>query len=227
MRRTLVVLAVLLVALVAGDQVLRARVAGEVERAAASAFAAAEADADVTGLLVLPQLLAGALDRVDVEVTDGVVGDPPIRVVILTASLEGVAVGFPPPTGLDEVDVAGGTLTLTIHEREVERLIRAERPGWSARITPEGVVATGTVEGADVRVTAEAVVDGTALHLRATEVDAGALGSGAADLVAAAFETSIPFAGVPENVRFTAATTATGRLVIEGTLAPGTLRLAG
>lgn len=225
MRRILLVLAVLLVALVIGDQVLRARIAGEVERAAASAFAAAEADADVRGLLVLPQLVVGELERVDVEVRDGVVGDPPIRVVRLDASLTGLAVGFPPPTGLEAVDIGGGTIALTIHEREVERLLRAERPGWSATVTPDGVVATGTVRDVAVRVRAEVVVDGTALELRAREVDAGALGQDASSAVAAAFDTSIAFTGVPEVVRFTGATTAEGRVVVEGVLGAGTLRL--
>lgn len=227
MRRTLLVLAVLLVALVAADQYLQLRVAREVEQAAASAFAASSTEADVRGWAVLPQLLAGRIDRIDLEVTDGVVGDPPIRVVELTSSLEGLAVGFPPPSGLDEVELSGGTLSLVIHERELERLIRAQRPGWTARVTPEGVVAIGEVQGAEVRVTADVVVDGRAVHLRAREVDAGELGAGASDAVAGAFDTSLPFAGVPESIRFTGATTRDGQLVLDGVLGPGTLRLAG
>lgn len=225
MRRILFVLALLLVVLVGTDQYLRARVAGEVERAAASAFAASEAEATVRGWAVLPQLLAGSLDRVELEVADGVVGDPPIRVETLTSSLDGVAVGFPPPTGLDEVEIAGGTLALVIHEREVERLVRDERPGWSIRVTPEGVVATGEVQGQPVRVTAEAIVDGRSVQLRTREVDAGELGADASDTVAAAFDTSLTFEGVPASIRFTGASTRAGELVVEGVLAPGTLRL--
>lgn len=225
MRRTLLVLALLLVALVAVDQYLRGRIAGEVEQAALVAFAASEADADVRGWAVLPQLLAGTVDEVDVTVSDGVVGDPPIRVSELRATLEGLAVGFPPPTGMDAVEIAGGSLTLGIHEREVERLIRAQRPGWTARVTSAGVVAEGQVEGAAVRVTADVTVDGQALHLRAQEVDAGELGAEASDTVAAAFDTRIVFEGVPSNIRFTGAATRDGRLVVAGTLAPGTLRL--
>lgn len=225
MRRILFVLAVLLVVLVGADQYLRTRVVGEVERAAASAFAASEADATVRGWAVLPQLLAGSLDRIDLEVADGVVGDPPVRVAVLTSTLEGLAVGFPPPTGLDEVEIAGGTLALVIHEREVERLVRAERPGWAIRVTPAGVLATGEVQGEAVRVTAEAVVDGRAVRLRSREVDAGGLGADASDAVAAAFDTTLTFAGVPASIRFTGASTRAAELVIEGVLAPGTLRL--
>lgn len=225
MRRALLVLALLLVVLVAVDQYLRVRVAGEVERSALSAFAAAEAEADVRGWAVLPQLLAGTIEEVDVVVSDGVVGDPAIRVSELRATLQGLAVGLPPPTDLDAVELAGGSLSLAIHEREVERLVRAQRPGWSARVTPAGVVAEGQVQGAAVRVTADVTVDGQALRLRAQEVDAGELGAGASDAVAAAFNTTLAFEGVPSNIRFTGATTQEGRLVVDGTLAPGTLRL--
>lgn len=227
MRRTLLVLALLLVVLVAADTYLRTRIAAEVERAASSAFAASEADADVRGWAVLPQLLAGAIDRVDLAVVDGVVGDPPIRVLELTSTLEGLAVGFPPPAGLDEVELAGGSVSLVVHERELERLVRAQRPGWSVRIAPEGVVATGEVQGVPVRITADAVVDGQAVRLHTREVDAGELGAGASDAVAAAFDTSLAFSGVPASIRFTGATTGAGRLVVEGVLGPGTLRLEG
>ncbi|MBW3620960.1 MAG: DUF2993 domain-containing protein [Actinobacteria bacterium] len=227
MRRTLLVLALLLVVLVAADQYLRMRVGREVEHAAARAFAASEVDADVRGWAVLPQLLAGTIDHVDLAVDDAVVGDPPIRVVQLTATLDGMAVGFPPPAGVDEVELAGGTLSLVIHEREVERLVRAQRPGWTVRVTPDGVVADGQVRGASVRVVADVVVDGRAVRLLASEVDAGELGPGASDAVAAAFETTLAFEGVPGTIRFTGATTTVGRLVIDGVLGAGTLRLDG
>lgn len=225
MRRSLLVLGLVLVVLVAADQLLRMRVGREVELAAASAFAASQVDADVRGWAILPQLLAGTIERVDLDVSDGVVGDPPVRVVLLTASLEGLAVGFPPPSGAEEVELAGGTLSLVIHGREVERLIRAQRPGWTARVTPDGVVAVGEVEGVEVRVVADVAVDGQAVRLRASEVDAGELGAGASDAVAAAFDTTLPFEGVPASIRFTAATTRAGELVVDGELGPGTLRL--
>lgn len=227
MRRTLVLLAVLLVALVAGDQYLRSRVAGEVERAAETAFAASEADADVRGWAVLPQLVTGTIERVDLEVRDGIVGDPPIRVVELDARIEGLAVGLPPPTDLQAVDIAGGTLRLVVHEREVERLVRRQRPGWQVRIGPEGVTAEGQVQGAAVRVTAEAVVEGRSLHLRTREVDAGDLGPAASDAVAAAFDVTLPFEGVPASIRFTEVATRAGSLVVDGVLGAGTLRLGG
>lgn len=224
-RRALIVFAVLLAVLIAGDQYLRARIAGEVERAAAVAFAASETDADVRGWAIIPQLLAGSLERVDVAVRDGVVGDPPIRVVRLDAVLEGLVVGFPPPAGLDAVEVGGGSLSLVVHEREVERLIRADRPGWAVQVTPEGVRAIGEVQGVEVAVTAEASVDGRSLRLRVREVDAGELGADASDAVAAAFDTTLPFEGVPDTIRFTGATTRESQLVIEGVLRPGLLRL--
>lgn len=226
MRRTLIVLAVLLVVLVAADQVVRVRIQDEVERAAGTRFAAASVDADVRGLLVLPQLLAGELEEVELHLTDAVLGDPTIRVLQLDAELQGVTAGFPPPATLDRVELRDGIVTAEIHEREVERLLRQTRPDWAVRVTEAGVVASGTVEGVPVQVTADVVVDGQALRFRARAVDAGALGPDATQAVARAFDTSIELAGLPEGVVLRRATPGAGRLVVHAQVTGGTLSLA-
>lgn len=224
MRRLLVVLALLLVALVVGDQLLRLRIEREVEAAAASGFSAAEADADVAGLLVVPQLLTGTLDRIDVVLGDAVIGDPTIRVTRLHAELREVTAGLR-PAALERVRVAAGTIEVSIHEREVERLLRRERPGWSVRVTADGVIATGQVQGADVEVTAEVLVEGAALRFQPRGVDAGALGPGAARAVAGAFATTVPLSGLPAGVEVIGARPVPGHLVVTARLTGGVLEL--
>ncbi len=226
MRRILIVLAVLLVVLVAADQVVRVRLEQELERSAGTAFAAATVDADVRGWLVLPQLVAGELAEVDVSFTDGVIGVPAVRVERLDATLLGVEAGFPPPATLDRVVLREGTIEVAIHEREVERLFRQERPGWTVVIGEDGVVASGRVEGADVSVTADVVADGTGLRFRARAVDAGALGSDATQAVARAFDATVELTGLPAGVVLRGAAPAPGRLLVQAVVAGGTLDLS-
>lgn len=225
MRRLTVVLAVLLVLLLAGDRVVRVRIEEEVERSVARSFSAATVDADVTGLLVLPQLLVGRLERVDIVLGDGMVGEPPTRVTSLAVSLVGAAVGFPPPSALDRVGIDEGTIVIRVHEREVERLLAREHAGWTVQIGDATLHATGHVQGVEVRVVGEVVTHGQTLRLRAREVDAGALGPGAVQAVAQGFDTSLTIAGLPPGVRFTQARPEAGHLVIEATIAPGVLAL--
>jgi hypothetical protein len=224
-RRFSIALGLLLVLLVVGDRVAKARVEGEVEQAVARSFAASSVAADVQGLLVLPQLVNGRLDQVDVRLTDGVVGEPPTRVAELELSLVGVSFDFPPPAQLDRVDVESGQAVLTVHEREVERLVAAQIPGWSVQLEDGSIRATGEVQGAEVRVVAEVVANGHTLRIRAREVDAGTLGPDAAPLVAQAFDTSLDVSGLPDIVAFADARARTDRLLIEAEIATGTLNL--
>lgn len=225
MRRTLVALTALLIILVAVDQVVRARLTDEVATAAATGFSAASADADVPGALVLPQLLSGRIGELRVDLADGVVGDPVVRVARLEVALVDVETSFPPPTSLRAVTVAGGTLVITVHEREVERLFGQTRPGWDVEVGEDGLHATGTVDGLRVAVTAEVTVEGNALRIRAREVDAGAVDPALSRAVAAAFDTTIPVDGLPATVLLRRARPTAGALVLDADIAPGVLDL--
>lgn len=226
MRRLVIALAVLLVLLLVTDRIVRVRVEDEIEQAAARRFSAATVDADITGVLVLPQLLTGRLERVEVALGDAVAGDPPIRLATLDVTLLGVRTGFPPPASIEDVEVEEGTLVLGLHEREVERLLLQRRPGWSARITAAGIVATGEVAGAPVQVVAEPIVGGDGIRIRTREVDAGELGPDAARQVAQAFDTTIAVDGLPPGVRLVAARTEPTRLLLDGVVDSGALPLS-
>jgi hypothetical protein len=224
-RRILITATVLLVVVLIADQLVRARIQQAVGEAVASGFAASAVDVDLAGALVLPQLLTGELDAVTIHLDDAVLDDPPVRLAALDATIEGVVVGFPPSLSLDQVEVSGGTARVVVHEREVERLLRQDRPDATAEVTAAGVIASATYQGVPVSVTAEPVVDGETLRFRAREVDIGALPASATGLVAGLFDTTIPLDGLPDGIQVTGAHTEADRLVIEARVVPGPLVL--
>lgn len=216
MRRPLVVVALLLVAFVAADQWARGQVQTALEDAVADRLAAASADVQLRGLLVLPQLLGGELRTADVTVRDAVVGDPAVRLAEVDATLEGLEVPFPPPAELDRVTVRDGQVRIVLLPREVGRLLAVTRPEWQVAMTDDGIRATGEVRGVEVAVVADVAVVGRELRFSARDVEVGGLGLEAANAVAAAFDTRVALPDLPEGLVIETAEAGADGLVLRG-----------
>lgn len=214
------------VAVVAADQWARAEVQNLLERTVADELAAGSADVRIEGLLVLPQLLGGQLREVDVEVRDALVGDPAVRLAAVDATLDGLVVAFPPPDALDRVAVDGGDVRIVVLPRELQRLFSGSRPGWQLTTSAAGLRATGEVQGVPVAVTADVRVVGRELRLTARDVEVGELGLGAANTVAAAFDTRIALPVLPDGIVLDGAESTAGGLVLTGRVVDG-LQLRG
>lgn len=158
-RRALVFVVVLAVALVALDQWVRARVESGIEETLAARFAASEADVDTAGPVMLLQLLEGRVERAEVRLDDLVAGDPPVRVQWAEGEVTGVDAELPAPSGFEVVTAAGVELQALVQERELTRLLRQTRPGWRVETDGEGVVVSGG-DGGTVRVRATPRIEG-------------------------------------------------------------------
>lgn len=225
MRRVLILIGLLALVLVGADQVARAIVESRLEDRAQSLLSAGAVDAQIRAAVVLPDLVRGRLGRLDLHAEDAALGDPAVRLATVDATAHGVELPFPPPDPLERVAVEHGTFRLSIHDRELQRLLRDERPGWDVAASDRGIVATGTVQGAPVEVVADVIVDGGDLLFVARDVDAGSLGAGAARVVAAAFDLRFDLPALPGGFVLTAATARPGSLELTGRI-EGDLQLA-
>jgi hypothetical protein len=218
MRRWVTGLVLLVVVFIAADQWARAAVQRVLEDTVADQLAARQANVEVAGLFVLPQLLAGELDQVELAVDDAVVGDPAVRLASIEGTLYGLEVPFPPPDVLDRVAVSDAEIEVLVLPRELQRLFAAQRPDWELTISSEGVRATTDFEGIEVSVLADVTVVNDALVFSATEVGAGALGVGVSNRIAGAFDTRLPLPDLPEGLVITEAVPGSEGLLLLGTI---------
>lgn len=224
MRRWVTGLVLLAVVFVAADQWARASVQRVLEDTVADQLAARQADVEVAGLFVLPQLLAGELQQVELLVDDAVVGDPAVRLAWIRGTLYGLAIPFPPPAVLDTVAVSDADIEVLVLPRELQRLFASQRPDWELTISSEGVRATTDFQGIEVSVLADVTVVNDALVFSATEVGAGSLGVDVSSRIAGAFDTRLPLPDLPEGLVITDAVARTDGLLLLGTI-DGTLVL--
>jgi hypothetical protein len=224
MRRWVTGLVLLVVVFVAADQWARAAVQRVLEDTIADQLAARQADVDVVGLFVLPQLFAGELRQVELSVDDALVGDPAVRLASIEGTLYGLEVPFPPPDVLDRVDLDDADIEILLLPRELERLFVAQRPEWDITVSPEGVKASTTFSGVEVSVLADVTVVNGALVFSATEVGLGDLGIDVSSQIAGSFDVSLPLPALPEGLVITDVRTGEDGLLLVGTI-DGTLLL--
>lgn len=218
MRRWVTGLVLLVVVFVAADQWARASVQRVLEDTVADQLAARQADVEVAGLFVLPQLLAGELRQVELLVDDAVVGDPAVRLAWIEGTLYGLEIPFPPPAVLDRVAVSDADIEVLLLPRELQRLFAARRPDWELTISSEGVRATTDFQAIEVSVLADVTVVNDALVFSATEVGAGSLGVDVSSRIAGAFDTRLPLPDLPDGLVITDAVTRSDGLLLLGTI---------
>lgn len=222
----LAIVAALAVLALALDQVVEARLQDLIADRV-SAQIGADVDVDVAGSpLLLTDVVRSRVSRVEVSSGPFRVGDPEVEVASLRLELVDVRASIPGLIGGSETSlrVGGGDLLLTLAEPEVQRLLAREGVAWDVEVGAAAISATGTFEGAEVRVTADALIDGDDLLLLARDVDPGALGPAAVEAVAAAFATRVALPTLPLGLRLTEVAAVDGVVHLTGPV-PATLGL--
>lgn len=222
--RTLVIaLIAVAVAAVGGGQFLEARAASTVAGRLASSVAAAEGvDVELSGFPVAFRAVTGRVPEAEIEIERLTSREPEVTFAPVVLDLRDLrfdafdlALG-----GAGEITVGDGSAAAVLQADELTRLARQQGPGWEIRVQQGQLVASGEVEGSNVRVVADVSVVEGALRLTAREVAVD--GDAGAAAVARAFDRSIPLPELPGRIRLTEAeVTAEGvvlRATIRGTL---------
>lgn len=219
----MIALTVATVVAVGGGQLLEARATSRVaEHLASSTAAASGVDVDLSGFPVAVRAAAGRVPQAVIEIEQLTTREPEVTFTDVVLDLRDLRFG-PFDVAVDDaatVTVGGGSATAILRADELTRLAAEQDPGWRLRSQDGQLVASGNVQGTNVRIVADvAVVDG-ALRLTAREV--AVEGDAPAAVVARAFDRSIGLPELPGRVRLTEAEVAREgvrfRAVVRGVL---------
>lgn len=181
---------------VAGGQVLEARAADRIANQLASSTTEAHGiDVDLEGFPVAFRAATGRIPRTLIRVERLTTQEPEITFSPVVLELRGLR--FDPidvaARGAGAMSVRAGTASATLPAQELTRIIADA--GWEIRSQGDELVASGSVEGVDVRVVVAVEAADGALRLTAREVATG--GDVPAGVVARAFDRSVSIPDLP------------------------------
>ena len=223
-----IITVVVLAALLAGADVL-ARIGTEraIEHAVAEQVDVETVDVTLSGFPILYHILvADGVPEVRFDLTELVVGDPPISLGRVDAVLNDVDVPIRHIVSGTAPEIAvgdGGTFDVAVDEAALQQLVDRESPGWTVTVAPDGVRASGEVLGVTVEAVADLRVEAGALVLATREITAGALGIEATAEVAGALDFSVDLGPLPFGLVFDEAELRSGVVVLRGVIPPGTV----
>lgn len=204
MRLLLLLLVLLGIVIVGGAQALEARATGQVADALAASTRQVEGvDVELAGFPVALRAATGRIPEAVIEVDRLVTKDPevtfaPVVMDLADLRFDPIELAFAQRPALT---IGDGSVSATLSAEEVSRLAAQGGGGWSIRLQEGQLVATGDVNGSEVRVVVEAVIVDGALQLTASEVAVSDDVPAAA--VAEAFDRSIALPELPGRIRLT------------------------
>lgn len=204
MRLLLLLLMLLGIVIVAGAQALEARATGQVADALAASTQEVEGvDVELAGFPVALRAATGRIPEAVIEVDRLITKDPevtfaPVVMDLADVRFDPIELAFAQRPALT---IGDGSVSATLSAEEVSRLAAQGGGGWTIRLQEGQLVATGDVNGSEVRVVVEAVIVDGALQLTASEVAVSEDVPAAA--VAEAFDRSITLPELPGRIRLT------------------------
>lgn len=181
-------------------------------------------DVELSGFPVAFRAATGRVPEAEIEMDQLTTREPEVTFAPVVLDLRDLR--FDPfefaLDGAGAITVGDGAAAAVIRTDELTRLAAQQGQGWEIRAQQGQLVASGDVEGSDVRVVADVSVADGALRLTAREVAVD--GEVPAAAVARAFDRSIPLPELPGRVRLTEAEVVPAGVLLRATIR-GTLDL--